>query len=228
MGIQCCAAPHFVIGEDFISKIVHQKGFILANYDYNRLLNELCSIRTEQQIGKKYLQERIIPKFYDKNLPLDQLKYIEALMNYILSQLKQKNNIYEVLILFYPFINHSEEQIDEKFHSTFKYMISTDVTVKHFEALLWKYIHFATNGVTSAFLGVNSQADLNKAWNTAYSDIFTDEAITKFVKEVIEEIKRKIGGGDSTVIPLEAFTVICKKWDLVTIEGIRRYLIMNY
>lgn len=228
MGIQCCAPPHYLMGEEFISKLIHQKGFILANYDYNRLLNELCTIRTEQQIAKKHLQERIIPRLYDKSLPPEQLKYIEALMNYILSLLNQKNNIYEVLILFYPFINHSEEKIDEKFHSTFKYMLCTDVTVNQFEAVLWKYIHFSSQGVTSALLGVHSQPELNKAWNTTYNEIFTDEAITKFVKKIIAEIQTKIGGGDSTVIPLEAFSVICKKWDLSSLEGIRRYMIYNY
>lgn len=225
---QCCASPYSLNGEEFIDNLIHQKGFKLASYDYNRLLNEIASIRTEQLIVKKHLEKRINNKFYDNSIPQGDLKYIQAILDHILTQLKPKNNIYEVVILFYPFIDHSGEKVNEKLYSTFKYMTGGEITINQLEGLLWKYINFASVGLTKALLQVSNLHDLAKAFSFTYSEIFTEDAINDLVKEIIETAQKVAGNCSSSIVPLEAFAAITKKWDLSSVVEIRKLLFKNF
>lgn len=226
---QCCAPPFSLNGEEFINNLIHLKGFKLAFYDYSRLLNDIASIRTEQLVAKQHLEKKIISKLYDDHsIPQDQVKYIKAIFDHILTVLKPKNNIYEVLILFYPFIDHSNEKINEKLYSTFKYMTGGEITINQLEGLLWKYINFASIGITKALIQVCNQHDLTKAFSFTCAEIFTEEAISDLVKEIIQTAQKIVGNSSSATGSLDAFTAITTKYDLSSIEEIRKLLFKNF
>lgn len=225
---QCCSNPHFIVGEEFILGLLRQKAFFLGTYDYTNFLNELCSIRTEQSITKKNLEQHLIPKLYDISISKDQSRYYECLMNYILNQVKASNNLYEVLILFYPFLNHTDEEIEENLYLTFKYIVGSNLTLEKFEEIILKYIHFSTKGITYAFWKDCPDNDLIKALDILNTEIFTDEAIKRFIKEVIDLIQRKGNIKKGDVLTFKAFELICKKWDLAQIDGIRNIFIAKF
>lgn len=105
----CCQTNRTMIGEQFIRDILKDKSLLIRNYTYMELLNEVVSKRVEQEIPKAHVKQFLLPEFFDANKTESNDIYINAIFEYIINHLEEKNNMYVVLLYFYPFIKHEEE-----------------------------------------------------------------------------------------------------------------------
>ena len=147
MGTNCCGNSYNVIGEEFVKKVLKDESLKLKNYDYIRLLNSIADIRVQQEIFKVHIDEYLIPSYYKENENSEFQIYVKSIFDYIMSQLKEKNNMYIVLMYFYVFINHENEKVNENLFSIFRY-IAQILTVEDLKFWLTKYITFCTKGIT--------------------------------------------------------------------------------
>ena len=144
---QCCGNQYHIMGEEFISRLLQDETFSLKDYDYNRLLNDIVSKRIQQEIHKKHIKDLLIPDFYKK--PSQFEKYYQSIFDYSLTTLEEKNNMYSVILLYYPFINHRDEKVEETMFGFFTY-INVKLTIKALEESLIRYVTYCTKGVTFA------------------------------------------------------------------------------
>ena len=63
----CCVSDSSLLGEQFIREILSDESFVLRNYTYMELLNEIVSKRVEQEIPKEHVKQFLFPEFYDAN-----------------------------------------------------------------------------------------------------------------------------------------------------------------
>lgn len=147
MGL-CCSSTSLFDGEAYINQIFSDSHFKLVNYDYNRLLNTIVTYRIDQEVHKQQIIEKIIPEFFDKHdMTNPYLKFHSALFEEILSNLDEKNNIYIVLLYFYPFINHDTEIVEDHLFETFNF-IKNHITQSQLTELFEKYIKFISADLT--------------------------------------------------------------------------------
>ena len=118
----CCQSNSNLIAEQFIREILKDESLKLRNYNYMELLNEIVSKRVEQEIPKDHIKQFLIPEFYDSNKTESNDVYIESIFNYILEHLEERNNMYLVLIYFYPFIKHEQEKTHENFFNIIRFI----------------------------------------------------------------------------------------------------------
>ena len=85
----CCEAVP-ISGEALIVKIFSDTNFKLKNFYYNKLLNRLSDFIINQELYKQYIEEQLIPLFYNQNSYYDNKIYHKALFNKILSYLDEK------------------------------------------------------------------------------------------------------------------------------------------
>ena len=100
----CCNTNSNLIAEQFVRDVLSDESLKIRNYNYMELLNEIVSKRVEQEIPKEHIKQFLIPEFYDSNKTESNDIYIDSIFKYILDQLEDKNNMYIVLLYFYPFI----------------------------------------------------------------------------------------------------------------------------
>ena len=109
----CCNTNSNLIAEQFVRDILKDESLKIRNYNYMELLNERVSKRVEQEIPKEHIKQFLIPEFYDSSKTESNDVYINSIFNYIIEQLEERNNMYLVLIFFYPFIKHDAEKSPE-------------------------------------------------------------------------------------------------------------------
>ena len=119
---QCCSNQHHVLGEEFVSHLLQNPSLKLRFFTYNKLLNEIVSKRVQQEIKKKHIDELLIPQFYDTTSKDNTAIYYKNIFDYILTQLQEVNNMYIVILYFYPFINHEGEKCEETMYGIFQYI----------------------------------------------------------------------------------------------------------
>ena len=156
MGTNCCGNSYNVIGEEFVKKVLKDESLKLRTYDYIRLLNSIADIRVQQEIFKVHIDEYLIPSYYKENANSEFQLYVKSIFDYIMSQLKEKNNMYLVLMYFYVFINHENEKVNENLFSIFRY-ITQILTVEDLKFWLTKYIFIKLgNGISQVAINLSA------------------------------------------------------------------------
>ena len=151
----CCVSNSSMLGEQFIREILSDESLKLRNYSYMELLNEIVSKRVEQEIPKEHVKQFLFPEFYDANKSQYNSNdvYINSIFNYILEHLEEKNNMYLVLIFFYPFIKHDDEKKCEQLFNTIRFITQShklEISRENVRQWLFQYISFCTWGITYA------------------------------------------------------------------------------
>ena len=148
----CCTNNSNLISEQFIRDILQDESLTIRNYNYNELLNEIVSKRIEQEIPKEHIKQFLIPEFYDSKKTQTNGIYIEAIFNYILEHLEDRNNMYTVLLYFYPFIKHEEEKVEQVFFNILRFITQsrTEINKEKVKFLLFNYISFCSWGITNS------------------------------------------------------------------------------
>jgi hypothetical protein len=227
MGV-CCQADISIQGEDFVVKIIQDPTLKLNEYDYNRLLNLIGSKRTQQELYKIHIEEFLIPEFYNKDAIDPNTKYLNSIFDYILTQFDEKNNMYAVLLMFYPFINHTDEIIEDTLYTLCQY-ISGKLTIMDLETILYKHITIFTQGLTYAVSKVCDNQEIIYYLDDLRNNVYTDNNIKNLVNTMLIKMVRSTKENHNKIIVTkEQFKEMLKKYDISSVQSIRSLLMTNY
>ena len=216
MGTNCCGNSYNMIGEEFVKKVLRDESLKLRTYDYIRLLNSVADIRVQQEIFKVHIDEYLIPSYYKENANSEFQLYVKSIFDYIMSQLKEKNNMYLVLMYFYVFINHENEKVNENLFSIFRY-IAQILTVEDLKFWLTKYITFCTKGITFTIWQKCNDTSISQTLDELNTNVYSEQNIKKLVSHLLRNVEKE---GEKSVVKLEQFQEMCKNYDLSSYEGI--------
>ena len=224
----CCVSDSSLLGEQFIREILSDESFVLRNYTYMELLNEIVSKRVEQEIPKEHVKQFLFPEFYDANKSQYNSNdvYINSIFNYILEHLEEKNNMYLVLLYFYPFIKHENEEKHDKFFNTIRFITQShklEISRENVRQWLFQYISFCTWGITYAIrIKMPPADDLNNSIKLLLKETFSEDKLNNFLDKLMEALT---DGVPVETITLDMFKKMFEKYDISSIENIRDFLL---
>ena len=224
----CCVSNSSMLGEQFIREILSDESLKLRNYSYMELLNEIVSKRVEQEIPKEHVKQFLFPEFYDANKSQYNSNdvYINSIFNYILEHLEEKNNMYLVLIFFYPFIKHDDEKKCEQLFNTIRFITQShklEISRENVRQWLFQYISFCTWGITYAVrIKMPPSDDLNKSIKMLSSGTYSEDNLNDFLDKLMNAMS---DGVPEENINLDMFKKMFEKYDISNIENIRDFLL---
>ena len=224
----CCVSYSSMLGEQFIREILSDESLKLRNYSYMELLNEIVSKRVEQEIPKEHVKQFLFPEFYDANKSQYNSNdvYINSIFNYILEHLEEKNNMYLVLIFFYPFIKHDDEKKCEQLFNTIRFITQShklEISRENVRQWLFQYISFCTWGITYAVrIKMPPSDDLNKSIKMLLSGTYSEDNLNDFLDKLMNAMS---DGVPEENINLDMFKKMFEKYDISNIENIRDFLL---
>ena len=190
----CCVADSALIGEQFIREILSDEALKLRNYSYMELLNEIVSKRVEQEIPKDHVKQFLFPEFYDadKSKFNSNDVYINSIFNFILDHLEEKNNMYLVLLYFYPFIKHEEGKKHEILFNTIRFITQShksEINREQVRQWLFQYITFCSWGITYAVrLKMPPSDDLNKSIKALLNGAYSEDKLNEFLEKLMNSL----------------------------------------
>ena len=222
----CCNSNSNLIGEQFIRDILKDESLKLRNYNYIELLNEIVSKRVEQEIPKEHIKQFLIPEFYDTNKGDSNDIYINAIFSYILDQLQDRNNMYSVLIYFYPFIKHDPEKMHENFFNTIRFITHshrTEISRENVRKWIFNYICYCAWGITYAISSkLPPTDDLNNSMSSLLNGPYSENNLNKLLNTLMNVLT---GGNAEEIINLDMFKNMFEQYDISTIENVRDFLL---
>ena len=222
----CCVSNSSMLGEQFIREILSDESLKLRNYSYMELLNEIVSKRVEQEIPKDHVKQFLLPEFYNGDKSDANDVYINSIFNYILEHLEEKNNMYLVLIFFYPFIKHDDEKKCEQLFNTIRFITQShklEISRENVRQWLFQYISFCTWGITYAVrIKMPPSDDLNKSIKMLLSGTYSEDNLNDFLDKLMNAMS---DGVPEENINLDMFKKMFEKYDISNIENIRDFLL---
>jgi len=222
----CCTSNSNLLAEQFIRDILNDESLKIRKYNYMELLNEIVSKRVEQEIPKEHISQFLIPEFYDSNKTESNDIYIDSIFKYILDQLEDKNNMYLVLLYFYPFIKHEQEKIYENFFNTIRFITQShrqEINKDSVKKILFTYISFCSWGISFAVrLKLTNSDDLNNSFSSLLNGPYSETNLNKFLETLMNSLT---GGKDEEIINLDMFKKMFEQYDISTIENVRDFLL---
>ena len=224
----CCVSNSSMLGEQFIREILSDESLKLRNYSYMELLNEIVSKRVEQEIPKEHVKQFLFPEFYDANKSQYNSNdvYINSIFNYILEHLEEKNNMYLVLLFFYPFIKHDDEKKCEQLFNTIRFITQShklEISRENVRQWLFQYISFCTWGITYAVrIKMPPSDDLNKSIKMLLIGTYSEDNLNDFLDKLMNAMS---DGVPEENINLDMFKKMFEKYDISNIENIRDFLL---
>ena len=222
----CCTNNSTLIAENFIREILKDESLKLRNYNYMELLNEIVSKRVEQEIPKDHIKQFLIPEFYDSNKTESNDVYIESIFNYILEHLEERNNMYLVLIYFYPFIKHDQEKVHENFFNILRFITQShrlEISRENVRKWLFNYISFCSWGITYAIrIKLPPSDDLNNSFASLLNGPYSEDKLNYFLDNMMNALTNGMG---EEIINLEMFENMFKKYDISSVENVRDFLL---
>ena len=222
----CCNTNTNLIAEQFVRDILKDESLKLRKYSYMELLNEIVSKRVEQEIPKEHIKQFLIPEFFDADKTESNEVYINSIFNYILEQLGERNNMYLVLIYFYPFITHDQEKSPEFFFNTIRFITQShrlEISRENVRKWLFNYILFCSWGITYAIRNkLPPSDDLNNSFTALLDGPYSENNLNKFLDRLMIALT---GGKSEEIIELNMFKDMFQKYDISTIENVRDFLL---
>jgi len=222
----CCTNNSNLIAEQFIRDILKDESLKLRNYKYIELLNEIVSKRVEQEIPKEHIKQFLIPEFYDSNKTELNDVYINSIFNYILEHLEERNNMYLVLIYFYPFIRHEQEKTHENFFNIIRFITQShrlEVSRENVRKWLFNYISFCSWGITCAIRKkLPPSDDLNNSFDLLLNGPYSENKLNDLLGRMMNALT---DGLAEDIITLKMFEKMFKKYDISSVENVRDYLL---
>ena len=222
----CCTSNSNLLAEQFIRDILKDESLKLRNYNYMELLNEIVSKRVEQEIPKEHISQFLIPEFYDSNKTESNDVYIESIFNHILGHLEERNNMYLVLIYFYPFIKHDQEKSYENFFNIIRFITQShrlEISRENVRKWLFNYISFCSWGITYAIrIKLPPSDDLNNSFASLLNGPYCEDKLNNLLDRMMNALTDGLG---EEIINLEMFENMFKKYDISSLENVRDFLL---
>ena len=218
MGSNCCSYNPLNL-EDYIQRIFRDKFFYLKNYDYNTLLDKLCDIKIQQEFHIEFLETEIIPLLYEQNIDYPNKIYHKSIFSFILSKLNHSNNMYEVLLLLYPFINHDGENWMANIYLIFSYTsFKKQMTLNELLNKLEFYLKFVTFETNNVIID-NTEDETIKSNLINLNSIYNDKNINKYLAINFYDLLKTSNPND--IITQELFYNCIKDLNLAEFECLR-------
>ena len=227
----CCVSDSSLLGEQFIREILSDESFKLRNYTYMELLNEIVSKRVEQEIPKEHVKQFLFPQFYDadKSQYNSNDVYINSIFNYILEHLEEKNNMYLVLLYFFPFVKHEEDKKCENFFNTIRFISQSpkmEINREQVRQWIFQYISFCSWGITYAVrIKMPPSDDLNKSIKALLKGAYSEDNLNDFLDKLVNSLT---DGVLEETIDLDMFKRMFEKYDISSLEKVRDFLLAEY
>ena len=224
----CCVSDSSLLAEQFIREILSDESFKLRNYTYMELLNEIVSKRVEQEIPKEHVKQFLFPQFYDadKSQYNSNDVYINSIFNYILEHLEEKNNMYLVLLYFFPFVKHEEDKKCENFFNTIRFISQSpkmEINREQVRQWIFQYISFCSWGITYAVrIKMPPSDDLNKSIKSLLKGAYSEDNLNDFLDKLVNSLT---DGVLEETIDLDMFKRMFEKYDISSIEKVRDFLL---
>ena len=222
----CCVSNSNLIGEQFVRDILNDDSLKIRNYTYMELLNEIVSKRVEQEIPKEHIKQFLIPEFYDSDKTDSNDIYINEIFNYILDQLEERNNMYLVLIYFYPFIKHEDEKTPENFFNIIRFITQShrlEISRDNLRKWLFNYILFCSWGITFAISKkLPPSDDLNNSFNSLLNGPYSENKLNEFLEKLLNIITE---GKAEEIIDLDMFKKMFEVYNISSVENVRDFLL---
>ncbi len=190
--------------------------------------NEIGSKRVEQEIPKLHVKQFLFPEFYDAEK--SQLNsndiYINAIFNYILTRLDERNNMYLVLFYFYPFIRHDNDKKASTFFDTIRFITQShtiDISRENVRQWIFQYISFCSWGITYAIrTKMPPSDDLNQSIKSLLTEAYSEDNLNDFLDKLMNVLT---DGVPKEKITLDMFNKMFEQYDISNIENIRDLLL---
>ena len=222
----CCTNNSNLLAEQFIRDILKDESLKLRKYNYMELLNEIVSKRVEQEIPKDHIKQFLIPEFYDSDKAESNDVYIESIFNHILEHLEERNNMYLVLIYFYPFIKHDQEKSYENFFNIIRFITQShrlEISRENVRKWLFNYISFCSWGITYAIrIKLPPSDDLNNSFASLLNGPYCEDKLNNLLDRMMNALTNGLG---EEIINLEMFENMFKKYDISSLENVRDFLL---
>ena len=226
MGVICCQNNSLKETEDLILQILKNPSLKLKDFDYNQLLNEIVSKRVQQEVYKEHIIEYLLEEFYNINLPEEEKKYSKSILEDLISTLNAKNNMYSVILIFYPFINHNNENCNETLFSIFNY-ITGRLTIESFENCLFKYFTLNTSLINNSVKKVCGDQKIKNQLEELNITYFNEDKIKSVIDRMLMDIKNKSKNFEKDLVSKEQFKEVYDNYPFASVQQIRT-LVLNY
>ena len=222
----CCASENKYLGEDFVKVLLIDPNLKLRKINYDELLNKIFDTRVEQLVPKKHIIQYLLPECYEQKETNINNKFLQSVFDTIINKLEDNNNMYIVLLYFYPFINHTNEKSYQNFFKCVKFITKTnkkEIEKEAVQKILKKYITFCTKDVTYAIYIKCSDSDnikgsMSNLLNQAFSENNIDILSAKLMSLLTDNDKKQ-------TINVDDFQKLFKEYDIASIENVRSYLL---
>ena len=222
----CCVSNSTLMGEQFIRDVLADESLELRNFTYMELLNEIVSKRVEQEIPKEHVKQFLFPEFYDSNNSQSNEVYINSIFNQILDHLEEKNNMYLVLLYFYPFINHTNEKKHENFFNLIRFITQShklEISRENVRQWLFQYISFCSWGITNAVRKkMPPSDDLNNSVKLLLKGPYSENKLNNLLEKLMNALT---DGIPEEIITLDMFKKMFEIFDISSIENVRDFLL---
>ena len=222
----CCVNENKYKGEDFVKLLLIAPNLKLRKINYTDLLNKIFDTRVEQLIPKKHIIQYVIPEFYEQNGNDINNKFTQSIFDTIINKLEDNNNMYIVLLYFYPFINHTGEKSYQNFFKCVKFIVKTnknEIPKEEIQKVLKKYITFCTRDITSAIYSKCNDSDKIKgSMFNLLNQVFTENNINIFLAKLMSLLT---DNDKNQNIKVEDFQKLFQEYDIASIEKVRSYLL---
>ena len=222
----CCVSNSTLMGEQFIRDVLADESLKLRNFTYMELLNEIVSKRVEQEIPKEHVKQFLFPEFYDSNNSQSNEVYINSIFNQILDHLEEKNNMYLVLLYFYPFINHTNEKKHENFFNLIRFITQShklEISRENVRQWLFQYISFCSWGITNAVRKkMPPSDDLNNSVKLLLKGPYSENKLNNLLEKLMNALT---DGIPEEIITLDMFKKMFEIFDISSIENVRDFLL---
>ena len=227
MGADCCAGGYDIKAEEFVISKTKEKGLRIKDFDYNRLLNEIVGKRIQQEVYKIHVDEYLVPDFYNTNLPVTETVYQKSMLTHLTTLLEEKNNMYVVILLFYPYINHKNEICVDNMYSMFSY-VTGRMTIQDLEFWMIKYFSWCTIELTKGIMIPCKDKKLRNSLDDLINLVYTESAIRGAVDKMLSNLKKNaINTIDKEIVSKEKFKEMYDKSPFANAAEARA-IIANY
>ncbi len=226
MGVICCQNNSLKETEDLILQILNNPSLKLKDFDYNQLLNEIVSKRVQQEVYKEHIIEYLLEEFYNINLPEEEKKYSKSILEDLISTLNTKNNMYSVILIFYPFINHNNENCNDTLFSIFNY-IAGRLTIESFENCLFKYFTLNTSLINNSVKKVCGDQKIKNQLEELNITYFNEDKIKSVIDRMLIDIKKNSKNFEKDLVSKEQFKEVYNNYPFASVQQIRT-LVLNY
>ena len=111
------------------------------------------------------------------------------MLTHLTTLLEEKNNMYVVILLFYPYINHKNEICVDNMFSMFSY-VTGRMTIQDLEFWMIKYFSWCTVELTKGIMIPCKDKKLRNSLDDLINLVYTESAIRGAVDKLLSNLKK--------------------------------------